>query len=80
MILYIGLITGDNHTACEVCTCDNLDKPITVHCDSKHLSSLVNISFSSTIETISFMNNLLTFKTGNLKLKEFFKVLFYSHL
>jgi hypothetical protein len=52
------------HNVCEVCTCDNLDKPTTVHCDSKELSTLTNYIFNSTIETLTFINNSLTFKSG----------------
>ncbi|CAF1324043.1 unnamed protein product [Adineta steineri] len=63
VIVFTGLITGQIHNACEICTCDNLDKPITVHCDSKNLSNLTNIRFNSSIETLSFINNSLTFKS-----------------
>jgi len=64
VILLIGLITGEIHNVCEVCTCDNLDKPIIVHCDSKQLSNLNDIIFNSTIETLSFINNSLTLKSS----------------
>ncbi|CAF3964134.1 unnamed protein product, partial [Adineta steineri] len=57
VIVFTGLTTGEIHNACEICTCDNLDKPITVHCDSKNLSNLTNIRFNSSIETLSFINN-----------------------
>jgi Leucine-rich repeat (LRR) protein len=62
-ILFMGLISGEIHYVCEICSCDNLDKPMIVHCDSKKLSTLTNITFNTTIETLTLINNSLTFKS-----------------
>jgi hypothetical protein len=65
----MGLISGEIHYVCEICSCDNLDKPMIVHCDSKQLSTLTNITFNTTIETLTLINNSLTFKSGRLKIR-----------
>ena len=60
--------TDEIRDACEVCSCDNVDHPIVVQCDSKNLTNLTNIIFNSSIETLSLFNNVLTLNGGRLEL------------